>query len=149
MNFVLTKKASVRGFTFIELLCVVTIISIAAAVSLPRINNYLNNLELNSFSRDLQAVINYLCQRAVVERKIIYLDIDEDNKQYWAYDLGGSYVLKKCRIPAGINVVSEQKKFTFYPDGSVDKINIKLINRDNQAVNLTSRGVFCGAKLEF
>lgn len=149
MSCVLTKKVSVRGFTFIELLCVVIIISIATTVSLPRINNYLNNLELNSFSRDLQAVINYLCQRAVVERKIIYLDIDDDNKQYWAYDLGGSNVLKKCRIPAGIKVASGQKQIMFYPDGAVDKINIKLINRDNQAVNLTSKGVFCGAKLEF
>lgn len=149
MDFVLVSRQKSTGFTFIELFCVIIIIGIAAAVSLPRLNNYFNNLELNVFSRDLQAVINYLCQRAVVERKIIYLDMDGDNKQYWAYDSGGSNVLKKNRIPAGITVVSGQKQIMFYPDGAVDKISIKLTNRDNRAVNLTSKGVFCGVKLEF
>jgi prepilin-type N-terminal cleavage/methylation domain-containing protein len=149
MSFVLAKNGLSRGFTFIELFCVIIIIGVAAVVSFPRINNYFNNQELIVFSRDLQAVVNYLCQRAVVERKVIYLEIDEDNEQYWAYDSGGSNMLKKYRIPAGIKVAAGQKRIMFYPDGAVDKINIKLINRDNQAVNLTSKGVFCGAKLEF
>ncbi len=139
----------VRGFTFVEIFCVIIIIGIAAAVSLPRINKYLYSLELNNAAGDLQAVINYLCQRAVVERKIIYLNIDEENKQYWADDSGGGNVLKKYHIPAGIKVVSGQKQIIFYPDGAVEKIAIKLMNRDNQAVNLTSKGVFCGVKLEF
>lgn len=149
MNFILTKKVLITGFTFIELFCVVIIIGIAAAVSLPRINDYFRSQELNSFSRELQVFVNFLCQRAVVERAVIYLNIDEENKKYWACDSEGRNVFKKNNIPAGVKLISGQKKIMFYPDGSIDKIDIKLISRDNQSVNLTSKGVFCGAKMEF
>ncbi len=149
MNFVLTKGNSLTGFTLIELMCVVIIISVMIAVSLPQINKYFDKLELSSFSRDLQVFMNYLCQRAIVERKIIYLNIDQDKKQYWAYTTEEGNILKICHIPDRIRVALEQKQIMFYPDGAIDKVSIKLMNRDNQYVILTTKGVFGGAKLEF
>lgn len=143
------RNHSLKGFTLIELICVVIIISVLTAASLPQINKYFDTLELSSFSRDLQVYMNYLCQRAIVERKIIYFNIDQDKKQYWAYTTEEGNILKVYHIPERITVASEQKQVVFYPDGAIDKVSIKLMNRDNQYVSLTTRRVFGGAKLEF
>lgn len=130
----------------IELMFCVAIIGILAGISVPRIGRYIDNLKFQSFSRDLQSFMNYLCQRSVVERQIIYLEIDDYARQYRAY-INSDKLLKAYSIPGRITVESSQKQIAFYPDGSIDKTTIKL--KDNiRQLNLTTKGIFGGVKTE-
>lgn len=137
-----------KSFTFIEILFVIIIAGILLGVSLPAFRKTFNNLQLNSFSRELQSFMNYLSERSVVEEKVIYLNIDNGQRECWAQVKNETNRLKTYRIPPDIEIEATQEQIAFYPDGSIDKINIKIINRDSQYFNLTTEGVFSGVKLQ-
>ena len=139
-----------RGFTFFELFLVLLIIGIIIAVSLPQFRKHFNNLELTSFSRQLQDFMNYLHQRSIVERKIYLLFIDTDSKQYWAQIQGEDSKIKTFSIPEDlrIDVDAEYPQIRFYPNGDIDTVTFTIINKDDNAAILTTEGVFGGVKLQ-
>ena len=138
-----------KGFTFVELLLVIIVIGALLAISLPNIRKTFNNLRLDNFSRELQAFMNYLHERSVVEEKIIYLNLDNDKKEIWAQIQDEQSQLKTLVLPDGMKIESEKKQILFYPDGSIDNATIEVVNLDKQKVSLTTKGVFGGVKLLF
>jgi len=137
-----------KGFTLIELLFVITIFSILIGISFPRFRSTFNTLQLNTVSGQLQSFMNYLSGRAVIEGKVVYLNIDSNENKYWATMEGATKKLKTYSIPAGISLETEQKKAAFYPNGTIDKLTIRVINTDKQEITLTTKGVFSGVKLQ-
>jgi prepilin-type N-terminal cleavage/methylation domain-containing protein len=147
MMMLVTGKT--KGLTFIEILFVIIIIGILMGISLPRFRNTFNSLQLVSFSGELQTFMNYLQQRAVIESRVIYLDIDNGNRQYRACSgEKEKNILKAYQLPDEIKIETDKEKINFYPDGSIDKVTLKIINRDSQYVELTTRGVFGGVKVQ-
>lgn len=144
----LKRFLSLTGFTLIEILFVVIILSILIGFSIPQLKNTYDNLQLNNFSKDLQSYMNYLCGQATVTGETIYLTIDNDNKKYWATVAGDKSRLKTVTIPDGIELVADEKQIAFYPDGSIDKVAIKLSNGDKGYVSLTTKGVFGSVKMQ-
>jgi prepilin-type N-terminal cleavage/methylation domain-containing protein len=136
-----------RAFTLIEILFVVIIIAILIGFSAPGLKNTFDGIQLNTVSSQLQSYMNYLCEHSVVVGKTIYLHIDNDGKKYWAVTDDES-VLRTEAIPQGINIEAKEQVITFYPDGSIDKVSIKLSNNNNQHVDLTTKGVFGGVKVQ-
>ena len=136
------------AITFIELLLVIVIIGILIGISTPSFRKTFNHLRLNSFSRELQTFMNYLRQRSIVEGKLIYLNIDNDTREYWAKVKDVKNRLRTYKIAAEIRIEAEQKQIIFYPDGNIDKVTIDLIGSDNQKITLTTKGVFGGVKLQ-
>lgn len=136
-----------KGLTFIEILFVVIIIGILIGISLPNFRKDFNSLRLNSFSRELQSLMNYLHERSVVEGKTIYLNIDNDKKEVWANIQDTQNRLKTLSLPDTIKLETEKKQILFYPDGEIEKVTIEVVNLDNQKIILTTKGVFSGVKL--
>lgn len=137
-----------NGFTLVELLFVIIIVGILIGVSLPNFRKTFNNLQLNSLSPQLQSFMNYLCQHSIVEEEIIYLNIDNDKKEYWAIKKNGQTRLRTYKVPKEIEISTSQKQIAFYPDGNIDKVEIKLAGPDKQSVILTTKGVYGGVKLK-
>jgi len=137
-----------RSLTFIEILLVIIIIGILIGVSLPSFRKTFNNLQLNSASSELQALMNYVHERAIVEGKVIYFNIDNGTKECWAQIKGASTRLKAYSVPEGVSIEPEKKQILFYPDGSIDSITIKLTNLNNEDVILTTKGVYGRVKLQ-
>ncbi|MFH1355022.1 MAG: hypothetical protein ABIH19_02615 [Candidatus Omnitrophota bacterium] len=92
--------------------------------------------------------MNYLTEHSIVTGEVIYLNIDNAVKRYWAENKEGAIILRAYRIPAEIEIESEAKQIVFYPNGDLDKVQIKIINLDFQSVTLTTKGVFSGVKLQ-
>lgn len=137
----------IRGFTFIEIILVVIISGVLAGISIPQFRKYFSNMELKSSSSELQAVMNYLRQRSISEGDILCLNIDGGKKEYWIQIKGEEKRLKTSSLPRGITIDTEKKEIFFYPNGSIDKVTIKLANDYNQSVVLTTKGVFGGVKI--
>ena len=133
-----------RGFTFIEILIVVILIGILTAFSLPKFQSTFRNLQLSSFSYQLQTLMIYLCERSIIEGKTILVVIDNEKREILAQiktkDLEAK--LKTYRIPGDITMESDQQRILFYPDGQIDKVTIKLTNPDGQNITLTTKGVY-------
>jgi Tfp pilus assembly protein PilE len=141
------RKTPPEALTFIELMLVVLIIGVLAGVTLPRFGRSINNLRLNDFASRLKEQINYWHERAIVERKPVVLNIDPVSSEYWVRFSGSQERLNSYQVPSGLNMQAEQQQVVFNPDGSIDKITIKIINSDKQEINLTTQGVFGGVKV--
>lgn len=136
------------ALTFIEVLLVAAIIGTLIGVSLPYFRKTSNTLTLRSFAKDLQSVMNYLEQRAVVSGKIITLNINNAQKKYWARIDDEESLLNSGRIPEGIRISPAEQLVLFYPDGKIDPITLTLVNSDNQEITLTTKGVFGKVKIK-
>ena len=145
----LSATGKKRGFTFLELFMVLLIIGILASVSLPQFRKNFNSLQLSSFSRQLQDLMNYLHQRSIIERKVFLLSFDTDARQYWAQREGESTKVKSYSLPENTQVeISPNSAVYFRPDGDISSVTITITGSDNAKVILSSEGVFGGVKIK-
>gem|GEM_PF-2057026 len=140
------------AFTMVELLIVAIIIGVLIGVAIPRISRSFNTMQLNVFSGRLQSFLNYLRDRSVVEGKVLLFHIELDTKvskkEYWAKAKDDKVKIKTVGIPDEIIVEADKVDTLFYPDGTIDKITIKITNRDKESVTLTTEGVFGEVKVK-
>jgi Tfp pilus assembly protein FimT len=139
----------IKGVTLIELFLVIIIIGVLVGISLPSLKATFNNLRLDSFSRELQSLMNYLHERSIVEKKVIYLNIDNNKKEIWA-EIKGEQAqtrLKTLGFGDDIKIETDSEEIIFYPDGEITKATIEVRNHYNQKISLTTKGVFGGVKI--
>ncbi len=140
--------SKIKGLTFIEVLFVIIIVGILIAVALPNSRKAFNSLQLNSTCGQLQSFMNYLREQAIIEGKVVYLNIDSDKKEYWAQIKDAQARLKTYPLPQEIEIETEQQQILFYPDGHIDNVTLKLTNRNKQSVVLTTKGMYGKVKLQ-
>ena len=133
-----------RSFTLIELLLVVVLISVLLSFTLPRFKKAYENLQLQNFTREIYYLTRNLQSRAITERKIYCLIIDQTQGEFRARCQGQDEYTKRYRIPPGITLLTEpqeKKEICFFPDASMDPV--KLIFKDTgreRAVSLVMSG---------
>ena len=79
MNDIVRK----RGFTLIELMIVVAMIAVIAAIALPRIDPFLPERRLRSAARLLSGAITLAYGEAIAKNKTYRLYMDTSTDQYW------------------------------------------------------------------
>ena len=72
-----------EGFTFLELVVVITIMGIMMAVTLPRFSSTFSKATLGGTARGLAGTMAYVRSTAVKDGRSYFLNIDLDNHEYW------------------------------------------------------------------
>jgi prepilin-type N-terminal cleavage/methylation domain-containing protein len=72
-----------RGFTFLELAVVVTIMGIMMAITLPRFTSSFSRATLGAAARRLAGTMAYIRNAAAKEGRSYFLNIDLDNEEHW------------------------------------------------------------------
>jgi type IV fimbrial biogenesis protein FimT len=107
-----------KGFTAIELMVTIGVLSIMSAVSLPNMMSWKENLKLRDSASEFFYAIQESRMKAIRENALVVIDIDRLNHEYtifvddgqgggvaanWNHD-GGEVVLKRKQLPQGVRI---------------------------------------------
>ncbi|MCQ9207713.1 MAG: prepilin-type N-terminal cleavage/methylation domain-containing protein, partial [Omnitrophica bacterium] len=76
------------GFTLIELVLVILLISILTAISTPLFRRTFSDIVLKNTAYDMAKVINYIGEMAIIEKVKYKLNLDFENGKYWITKYG-------------------------------------------------------------
>lgn len=85
-NLVWRLKNSSRGFSIVELLTVVAIMSIIAGISLPQIISARRILQFNGLSREISSQLRFARQQAMSQRQVFRFRYDDSSKKILIID---------------------------------------------------------------
>lgn len=107
------------GFTLMEMMMVVAIITISAAVTGFSLKSMLPDLRLSQAARDLKSDLNMARLRAIKENKPVSITFDLDHQRYLVFiDIEGNgsldaedTLVKTVRMTHGISILSASFHF--------------------------------------
>ena len=159
------KPSKLRGFTLIELIVVIALLSIVLVITIPRFHNVLVADSSGKTSRWLIGTTKALRENALRQQKRHTLHIDMDAGRMWTSDasMTEEAILEAAstgyRLPDGIrlldvefplngSVSSGRADIFFYPRGYSDPALIHLENEDKDPLTyviepfLTELGIY-------
>ena len=125
------------GFTLIELVLVILLISVLTAVSTPLFRRTFSDIVLKNAAYDMAKMITYTGEMAIIEKAKYKLNLDFENGKYWITRYGlseegavygrvsGRYG-KDYFLPRGLSLSGALNSVVFYPDGRADEAKITI-----------------------
>lgn len=141
-----------HGFTLMELMVVITIVGILAAVGFPRYTSWRNNMYIKAAARDLYSSLQEARMLAIKQNASTAIVFDAVNQSYYVCDdsgdgdwttIGDNNILRTTRL-------STYRGSIGYSDGSITGVNPVPpdagfpgdgISCSNNFLSLDSRGV--------
>jgi prepilin-type N-terminal cleavage/methylation domain-containing protein len=103
-----------KGFTMVEIMVIVVVIAIIAALTLPSFGNVMDRLKLKTAGRDIVSALRFARSAAVSQKDqfgvyfnqnarnfLIFKDIA--NPASFTFDLGADSVIKIIQLPKNVN----------------------------------------------
>lgn len=134
-----TKFQNKTGFTFLELVFVVLIMSVLTGISVPLFRKTYSNMQLVQSCSDLSGALNFARQNAILNRNEYRLVLNTDDSSFWIeYKAleADKPVFKKIEgkfgkiyyLPKNLKITADKNILTFYPNGRSDIITIVITN---------------------
>ncbi|MFB3160715.1 type II secretion system protein [Neobacillus sp. 179-J 1A1 HS] len=141
------KLKEQKGLTLIELLAVIVILGIIAAIAVPSILGLINNSKLDAHVANGQQMLNaakmavaseaelqsgedYLSLQGLIDKK--YLDKVESPKGTYSYGPAGANILKAADITAASD------SYVYIKDGKI--LKVQLVTTDSPVKGITVTG---------
>lgn len=74
---------SLTGFTFIELMLIVTLIGVIFMLNAPRVRNTFENFRLENTSRKMSSLIRFAQSKAIITNQSIYLLYKQEKQRFY------------------------------------------------------------------
>jgi prepilin-type N-terminal cleavage/methylation domain-containing protein len=142
------KDKFLAGFTFVELLIVVILLSVVSALSVPNFRSTYYNFLLSDTSHNLTYLMRYAQASAIAERTNYRLNFDSEYSKYWLTKSAGEEgdfariagkLGKVFDLNDSITVKTDNMTVNFSPDGKIDKTNIYLSNGNDKFFTITTQ----------
>ena len=121
---------------------VVLVLGVLAGFAIPSFSGTYRKLQLKKSADDLSFIMHYAQSRAITANLDLRLEFDPQFSSYWllekkngeepsdAYQRLKTRFGKVFRIPAEITVSSEDGVIDFFPDGTIEKQEVKFCQKD-------------------
>jgi len=147
-----------KGFTLIELVLVVFLISVLVALSTPLFKRTFTDLQLRNTVYNVTKTINYAREMAIIERSNYKINFNFKKGEYWITRLhrtGEKSIYKRTggrygrifSLPEGIYFNARDDEMLFYPDGRAEEIELKIYGKDKKGYLLKIKSFGKGVEL--
>jgi general secretion pathway protein H len=134
-----SRGSATGGFTFIEMVVVLAIIGMAAAVVVPAIDAGLDSREVRRATRQIAATMHYMRNEAVSTGKLHHMRIDPAHNAIETDEKGRSLVLTDRalieRVDGGLAAGDGTIDIFFYANGATSGADVVIASRRDRASN--------------
>ena len=139
------KKREAGGFTLMEIILVLVLITVMAALALPNFRGSFGNIILHTSANQIASLMRYAQARAVTRMQTIEFVLDQEGRTYRLLQIGteedhqaesGSSQRVPGRwgrpfsISPELDMKVTQTRFQFTPDGKISPGRIFLCQKD-------------------
>jgi prepilin-type N-terminal cleavage/methylation domain-containing protein len=139
------SKRHAAGVTLLELLVVLTILSLLAGLVAPRMGPWLDNWRLRSAADRIAQTLRYARTRALFEQHFYVVEILPEKNLVRILQPNTAFV-REVALPEGIQVQTDERqpapgapeviRFILPPSGEVEEKNLWLRNEHGQTIKV-------------
>jgi prepilin-type N-terminal cleavage/methylation domain-containing protein len=139
------SKRHAAGVTLLELLVVITILSLISGLVVPRMGPWLDNWRLRSAADRIAQTLRYARTRALFEQHFYVVEILPEKNLMRVFEPNSAFV-RESALPKGIQVRTDEKegasggpeviRFILPPSGEVEEKNVWLRNEQGQTIKV-------------
>lgn len=135
-----------RGFTLLELIVVIAIISVTLGLLMPVFRKTFSDIQLNTCVQDMVSLIRYAQERAIVENTTLRFNLDTKEGSYWltkkeqdkdTFSGLSEKLGRKHTIASGLQIETKESTIDFYSDGELSPAQIRIRNQNNKALTIS------------
>ncbi|HUS05131.1 MAG TPA: prepilin-type N-terminal cleavage/methylation domain-containing protein, partial [Bryobacteraceae bacterium] len=135
---IVERRVHSAGVTLIEMLVVVALIGLVAAVSFPSVTSGIDSIRLRSATDTVVSFLNAGLNKAERQRQPVEITISKADNTLAMRSLDPGF-FRSVQMPEGITIVrlwpeiqgleETSRSFLLYPDGVVPRLGVELANR--------------------
>jgi general secretion pathway protein H len=117
----------VSGVTLIEMICVVALIGLIAAISFPAVSSGLDTLRMTSASTSIVAFLNSALNRAERRQEPVEVVVSVDENNLTMRSVDPSFI-RSVAMPDGVKI-DTTAQVVLYPGSPPPGLAIEIVNR--------------------
>ena len=123
-----------EGFSLFELIVVLVLLGLVAAVILPSFTNGMEGIRLNAAARDMVTKLKQARSRAISEQRVFRVAFGSAEQEESAYSITDDYgvEVEKIKLPRGFKLILDpdsEPVVSFYPNGQSSGFQLLIQNR--------------------